>query len=122
MAIIVDARVASASPTAPASSSIRRGANFIDDSLSIEVGRSYAPPLLIHQGERRSAEPPCARSRSSQALSSRALPVGGAGRHGRLPCVPAPKTTASLLVACAGPLHREAMPPKKVGMMIARLA
>ena len=34
------------------------------------------------------------------------------GRHGRLPCVPAPKTTASLLVACAGPLHRQAMPPK----------
>src|SRR5438132_9763018 len=70
MAVIVDAVVASASPTAPASSSIGPSADPITVSLSIEAGRSHDPPLLVHRGERRSAELLGARSLSTQALSS----------------------------------------------------
>src|SRR5215203_3856613 len=100
MANILDAVVASASPAALASSSIGRGANSISVSLSIEAGRPHDPPLLVHRdrGERRGAEPPCARSLSSQALASESPSVCDTGRHRRLTCVPAPKTTASLLV------------------------
>src|ERR671933_1290683 len=113
MAIIVAAVVAPASPTALASSSIGPSADPTTVSLSLEVGRPHEPPLLVHRGERRSAESRCGRSFSSQALSSGAPLVCEERRHSRLPCVPPPEATVSLLIASSSPLHRQAVPPKR---------